>query len=256
MLLRADNLTKSFGDTRAIDRVSFALDAGETLALIGHSGCGKTTTLKMLNRLIEPDEGAVTLGGVDAFGMPGHAWRRRIGFVMQHAGLFPHMTVAENVLVTPALLGWDDERQQSKLNTLLDMVGLPAADYAGRYPAELSGGQRQRIGLARALAGEPDIILMDEPFAALDPLTKDGLIEDIGRLKRELGFATVLVTHDFAEALRLADRIAVMSDGRIVQIGTPDELISAPASPVVSDLLKAPRLMAERVGRAFESGQT
>lgn len=253
MLLRAENLTRTFGDTIAVDHVSFELDEGETLALIGHSGCGKTTTLKMLNRLIEPDEGSVFLGGTSAFDMAGHEWRRRIGFVIQQAGLFPHMSVAENVCVTPRLLGWSDEQQSAKLNTLLEMVGLPALDYADRYPAELSGGQRQRIGLARALAGEPDIVLMDEPFAALDPLTKDGLIEDIARLKHELKFAIVLVTHDFAEALRLADRIAVMDKGRIVQVGTAEDLINAPANDVVSDLLAAPRAMAQRVGRAFRT---
>ncbi|WP_169712615.1 ATP-binding cassette domain-containing protein [Henriciella aquimarina] len=251
MLLKADRLTKSFAGTLAVDHVSFALAPGETLALIGHSGCGKTTTLKMLNRLIEPDEGTVTLGGVRAHDMPGHEWRRRIGFVIQNAGLFPHKTVAENVLVTPKLLGWETARQQAKLEALLDMVGLPARDYAGRYPGELSGGQRQRVGLARALAGEPDIVLMDEPFAALDPLTKDGLIADIARMREELGFAAVLVTHDFSEALRLADRIAVMDGGQIVQTGTANELITAPATPAVEDLLAAPRQMAATVGKAF-----
>ncbi len=251
MLLRADRLTKRFGDFVAVDSVSFDLDAGQTLALIGHSGCGKTTTLKMLNRLIEPDEGTVMLGGVSAFDMAGPEWRRRIGFVIQNAGLFPHKSVADNVLVTPKLLGWDDARQHAKLKSLLDMVGLPAAQYAARFPAELSGGQRQRIGLARALAGEPDIVLMDEPFAALDPLTKSGLIADIARLKVELGFASVLVTHDFSEALQLADRIAVMDGGRIIQAGTARELIRAPASNAVENMLAAPREMADTVGKAF-----
>ena len=251
MLLSADRLTKRFGNTLAVDAVSFDLAAGETLALIGPSGCGKTTTLKMLNRLIEPDEGSVSLGGVGAFDMPGYEWRRRIGFVIQSAGLFPHRTVAENVEVTPALLGWSETRRTDKCEALLSMVNLPAEDYAGRYPAELSGGQRQRVGLARALAGEPDIVLMDEPFAALDPLTKDGLIADIIRLRRELGFASVLVTHNFSEALTLADRIAVMDAGQIVQIGEASELIAHPASQAVEDLLTAPRHMAETVGRAF-----
>ncbi|MAN72838.1 MAG: glycine/betaine ABC transporter ATP-binding protein [Henriciella sp.] len=231
--------------------MSFDLASGETLALIGHSGCGKTTTLKMLNRLIEPDEGEVRLGGLNAHDMPAHEWRRRIGFVIQSAGLFPHRTVRENVLVTPRLLGWADARQERKLRELLSMVGLPAETYAERYPAALSGGERQRVGLARALAGEPDIILMDEPFAALDPLTRTGLIDDIARLKSELGFASVLVTHDFAEALRLGDRVAVMDGGRIIQKGAPAELIASPANDTVRDLLAAPRQLAETVGKAF-----
>lgn len=255
MLLRADRLTKRFGDFVAVDGVSFELDAGETLALIGPSGCGKTTTLKMLNRLIEPDDGSVMLGGTSAFDMAGPDWRRRIGFVIQNAGLFPHKSVSGNVLATPHLLGWPDDRKEAKLTQLLDMVGLPAPSYAGRFPAELSGGQRQRVGLARALAGEPDIVLMDEPFAALDPLTKDGLIEDIIRLRRELGFASVLVTHDFSEALRLADRIAVMDAGEIVQIGTAEDLIKSPKTKAVEDLLAAPKAMAAAVGKAFREAE-
>ncbi|WP_018147944.1 ATP-binding cassette domain-containing protein [Henriciella marina] len=232
--------------------MSFELASGETLALIGHSGCGKTTTLKMLNRLIEPDEGEVRLAGISAYDMPAHEWRRRIGFVIQSAGLFPHRTVAENVLVTPRLLGWEETRKARKLDQLLSMAGLPAATYADRYPAELSGGERQRVGLARALAGEPDIILMDEPFAALDPLTRTGLIDDIARLRSELGFAAVLVTHDFAEALRLGDRVAVMDGGRIIQMGPPSELISSPANDTVRELLAAPRQLAATVGDAFK----
>lgn len=253
-LLSARGLTRRFGETVAVDDVSFELARGETLALIGHSGCGKTTTLKMLNRLIEPDEGEVLLAGTSAFDMPAHEWRRRIGFVIQSAGLFPHKTVGENILVTPRLLGWEETRKQQKLDQLMSMVGLPASTYADRYPAELSGGQRQRIGLARALAGEPEIILMDEPFAALDPLTKSALLDDIVSLKRDLGFSSVLVTHDFSEALRLADRIAVMDKGQIVQAGSADDLISRPANEIVESLLAAPRQTAEDVGRAFRDG--
>ena len=205
----------------------------------------------MLNRLIEPDEGEVLLAGTSAFDMPAHAWRRRIGFVIQSAGLFPHKTVGENILVTPRLLDWDEPRKRAKLDQLMSMVGLPSDTYASRYPGELSGGQRQRIGLARALAGEPEIVLMDEPFAALDPLTKASLLDDIVSLKREIGFSCVLVTHDFSEALRLADRIAVMDRGKIVQAGPAEELISTPANEMVESLLAAPRQAAEDIGRAF-----
>jgi len=237
-----------------VNAVSFQLAAGETLALIGPSGCGKTTTLKLLNRLIEPDSGEVRLGGQEAHEVKAPDWRKRIGYVIQSAGLFPHMSVAENIGVTPRLLGWEADRVTAKTEALLEMVGLPPAEYAARAPAELSGGQRQRIGLARALAGEPDIVLMDEPFSALDPSTKSDLIEDIAALREKLGFAAVMVTHDFSEALRLADRIAVMDGGAIAQIGTAADLIAAPATPAVEALLDAPRRTAAFVGKAFGVG--
>jgi len=251
VLLDAVDLTKTFGDARAVDHVSFQLKAGETLALIGPSGCGKTTTLKMLNRLIEPDEGRVRLGGQEAHAIPAHDWRRRIGYVIQSGGLLPHRSVAQNIGLTPTLLGWDAARISKKVGALLDMVGLPADTYADRSPSALSGGQRQRVGLARALAAEPELVLMDEPFAALDPVTKDLLIEDIASLRQRLGFAAVIVTHDFSEALRLADRIAVMEGGRIVQAGAAAELIAAPATEGVRKLLAAPRRTARAVSIAF-----
>lgn len=251
MLLEAEGLTKRYGGVAVVERVGFTLAAGETLALIGASGCGKTTTLKMLNRLIEPDEGRVLLEGAEAHDVAAHEWRRRIGYVIQSAGLFPHWTIAENIGVTPRLLGWEEARIDAKVDALLEMVGLAPDEYAERAPAELSGGQRQRVGLARALAGEPDLLLMDEPFAALDPVTKDGLIEDIAALREKLGFAAVIVTHDFSEALRLADRIAVMDAGRIVQLGSAQELITSPANDAVRDLLAAPRRTARAVARAF-----
>ncbi len=251
MLLSASHLTKHFGTFTAVSDVSFALDAGETLALIGPSGCGKTTTLKLLNRLIEPDDGEIRLGGREAHELPAHEWRRRIGYVIQSAGLFPHMSVAENVAVTPGLLGWSAERIAARTERLLSLVGLPLDEFGARRPGELSGGQAQRIGLARALAGEPEIVLMDEPFSALDPVTKDRLIEDVAHMRAQLGFAAVMVTHDFSEALRFADRIAVMMKGRIIQLGTARELIDHPAGPAVEDLLAAPRRTAQAVAAAF-----
>jgi len=252
ILLSAEKLSKRFGDTIAADAVSFQLEAGETLALIGPSGCGKTTTLKLINRLVEPDSGEVYLSGEAAHAVSAHEWRRRMGYVIQSAGLFPHLTLVENVSVTPRLLNWDTGQLEAQMERLFDLIGLPLADYGPRYPGELSGGQAQRVGLARALAGNPDIVLMDEPFSALDAMTKDALIEDVARLRSEIGFAAVIVTHDFAEALRFTDRIAVMDAGRIIQAGPPGALMARPANDTVAQLLEAPRRTARAVSAAFE----
>ena len=246
-------MTKCFGHVLAVNEVSFDLDAGETLALIGPSGCGKTTTLKLLNRLVEPDNGEVRLGGQEAHEVSAHEWRHRIGYVIQSAGLFPHLRLAENVAVTPRLLGWTAGRIEAQLNRLFDLIGLPFMEYGQRFPSDLSGGQAQRVGLARALAGEPDIILMDEPFSALDAMTKDTLIEDVKHLRAEIGFAAVIVTHDFSEALRFADRIAVMDGGKIIQCGPAHELMSQPANETVAQLLEAPKRTAAAVSAAFET---
>ncbi|MEM1105211.1 MAG: ATP-binding cassette domain-containing protein [Pseudomonadota bacterium] len=235
--------------------MSFDLEAGETLALIGPSGCGKTTVLKLLNRLVEPDAGEVLLSGAPSRGVSAPAWRRRMGYVIQSAGLFPHLTLAENIAVTPGLLGWSPAEIAGQIARLFELIGLPEADFAGRYPAALSGGQAQRIGLARALAGNPEIVLMDEPFSALDAMTKDALIDDVARLRSEIGFAAVIVTHDFAEALRFANRVAVMQAGEIVQIGPAGDLMAAPANKTVAQMLEAPKRTAAAVSEAFEQAR-
>ena len=234
------------GGVRAVDGVSLSVARGGFLAVVGGSGSGKTTLLKTVNRLIAPTEGVVRLEGRDVSGGAAHELRRRIGYAFQGVGLFPHMTVAENIGITPALLGWKPERAMRRTLQLLDLVRLPKA-YAERMPDALSGGQRQRVGLARALAAEPKVMLLDEPFGALDPLTRDALGEDYRRLHVELGLTTLMITHDVQEALLLADRIAVMRDGRLVAVGTAGELGRHDADPYVRELMDTPRRQADRV---------
>jgi len=248
---------KSFdgGATFAVDDVSLDVRPGEFLAIIGGSGSGKTTTLRMINRLIEPDAGEVLIEGRSAFESPAHELRRRMGYVIQGVGLFPHLTIAENIAVTPKLLGWAREDIDARVNELLDLVELPAADFAQRLPAALSGGQRQRIGVARALAARPHIVLMDEPFGALDPLTRDTLTSAYRKLHDRLGVTSVMITHDIQEALLLADRLAVMADGKLVAHGTPQELAQGDVATEVRTLLDMPRRQARRVReRLADSG--
>ncbi|MFN3835816.1 MAG: ABC transporter ATP-binding protein [Glycocaulis sp.] len=248
VVLSVHALSRTFpGGIRAVEEVSFEVEAGELVALVGESGCGKTTTLKMINRLLEPSGGRVRFRGEDIAGLDPVILRRRMGWVMQGDGLFPHFTVAENIAVTPRLAGWTPERLEARVDALLELVRLDPAAHRERFPAALSGGQRQRVGLARALAAEPPLVLMDEPFGALDPITREGLREDVQALRARLGFAAVMVTHDMAEALLLADRIAVMRAGRFVQYGSPAELLNHPADPYVEQLLATPRREAERV---------
>lgn len=247
-------LSRSFGSTHAVRDVSFDVPAGEFLALVGASGSRKTTTLKMLNRLIEPTAGEVLIDGADVAAQPGPALRRRIGYAFQGVGLFPHMTVAENIAATPRLLGWTPAQIQARTEELLDLVELPAADYAARLPAALSGGQRQRIGFARALAARPEIMLMDEPSGALDPLTRDALREAYLGLHRRLGLTTVMVTHDLTEALLMADRIGVMEAGALIAIGTPEALLAPDADPYVRDLFATPRRQAQALARRLNGG--
>lgn len=237
-MIELRRVTKTFPrGAVALREVSLTIQEGSTVALLGPSGCGKTTTLKLINRLLEPTGGEIFVGGQNVAAVDPVELRRRIGYVVQEAGLFPHMTAAANVETVPRLLGWPAQRRQSRSRELLDLFGLPYEKFADRYPAELSGGQRQRLGLARALAADPPILLMDEPFGALDPLTRRKLQDEFLALKSRLRKTVLLVTHDVEEGLELADRVAVLSRGGLVQVGSPDEIRSAPASDFVAAFL-------------------
>jgi osmoprotectant transport system ATP-binding protein len=242
-----EHVGKSFahGGARALDDVSLSVAAGEFLAVVGASGSGKTTLLRLANRLIEPDSGTVRVMGEDVRGRDPIALRRSIGYVFQSGGLFPHMTVAGNIGITPRLAGRPAAEIAARVDELLDLVRLPRA-LRDRFPHELSGGQRQRVGVARAVAAGPRIVLMDEPFGALDPLTREALGDDYRALHDRLGLTTVMITHDMAEAVLLADRIAVMQAGRLVAEGSPRDL-AASGEAYVSELLGTPRRQAERL---------
>ena len=248
-LIVLDKLGKSYDGAPVLTGASLSIGKGEFVALVGGSGAGKTTLLKTINALIVPTTGRVSIDGADVADQPGPALRRRIGYVFQEVGLFPHMTVAQNIGITPSLLDWPADRIAARVETLLDLVALPC-EIAARLPAELSGGQRQRVGVARALAAEPSILLMDEPFGALDPVTRVALAEDVRRLHETLGLTTVMVTHDVGEALLTADRIVVMAEGRIIADATPGALLAgAHPDPRVVALIDAPRRQAEKLAR-------
>lgn len=236
-------VTKRFGSAGApaVDRLDLCVARGETVALIGASGCGKTTTLKMINRLIEPTSGTILVSDKDIQSLPVLELRRSLGYVIQQVGLFPHMTVAANIAIVPQLLGWEKKRIAERVDELLTLVHLPPDQYRNRRPAELSGGQQQRVGVARALAADPPILLMDEPFGALDPITRASLQNEVLEIQRKLRKAIVIVTHDMEEAIRLGDRIVVMEQGRIAQEGTPAELLMKPATPFIASLLGGDR---------------
>ena len=248
-MIEVQRISKAFDSppSYAVREVSFGVEAGEKLVILGESGCGKTTTLKMINRLTEPSSGKIRIGGVDTSTVSPVTLRRNIGYVFQEIGLFPHMTVAANIGAVPRLLGWSANRISSRVDELLELSGLEAAEFRWRLPGELSGGQRQRIGLARALAAGPEVMLMDEPFGALDPITRASIVDEFKMIQRRLKLTVVLVTHDMMEALLLADRIAVMKSGRIVTIGTPGQLLSDPGDPYVAALLDNPRRQAEQL---------
>ncbi|WP_061025376.1 ATP-binding cassette domain-containing protein [Bradyrhizobium sp. CCH5-F6] len=239
-------VTRSFGALRAVHDLSLDIAQGEFLAIVGGSGSGKTTLLRLANRLIEADGGTITVDGEDVRNVDPVALRRRIGYVFQSGGLFPHLSVADNIGITPRLLGASAADIAARVDELLELVQLDRAAHRDRLPDALSGGQRQRVGVARALAAKPRIVLMDEPFGALDPLTRDALGDDYRSLHRKLGLTTVMITHDMTEAILLADRIAVMRSGRLLAQGTPNELTKSDDAYVL-ELLRTPRRQVERL---------
>jgi len=247
-LIAFSHAAKSFdgGRVKAVDDVSLDVATGEFLAIVGGSGSGKTTLLRLVNRLIEADGGTVRVEGEDVRSVDPIQLRRRIGYVFQSGGLFPHLSVADNIGITPKLQGVPAEDISQRVDELIELVRLDRSQHRDRFPRELSGGQRQRVGVARALAARPRIVLMDEPFGALDPLTRDALGDDFRSLHTKLGLTTVMITHDMTEAILLADRIAVMRGGRLLAQGTATEL-SGSSDPYVGELMRTPRRQAERL---------
>jgi osmoprotectant transport system ATP-binding protein len=246
-MIQVEGLSRRYGATDAVADVSFQVAPGQLLALVGDSGSGKTTTLKMINRLVEPSAGKVLVEGRDTAAVEPHALRRSIGYVFQGIGLFPHMTVAENIAITPKLLGWDAAQMSTRVDELIDLVRLDRVKHRDRFSSQLSGGEAQRVGVARALAAQPHIVLMDEPFGALDPLTRDALGQDYRRLHDELGLTTVMITHDTLEAVLLADRIAIVRAGKIIAEGAPHTLMNDTQDDYVRELMATPRRQAERL---------
>ncbi|GGF98284.1 betaine/proline/choline family ABC transporter ATP-binding protein [Paenibacillus aceti] len=245
-MLRFEHVSKMYKNGKtAVDDLSFEFEQGEFICFIGPSGCGKTTTMKMINRLIEPTKGSIYINGENVMEKDPVQLRREIGYVIQQIGLFPHMTIRQNISLVPKLLKWPEEKRRARAAELLNLVNM-TPDYLDKYPHELSGGQQQRIGVLRALAADQPLILMDEPFGALDPITRDALQEEFKKLQRRLGKTIVFVTHDMDEALKLADRIVIMRDGRIVQCDTPDEILRNPADDFVEEFIGKDRLIQAR----------
>jgi len=235
------DVSKRYSGQLAVDQLSFTVPSGRICVLVGPSGSGKTTSLKMVNRLIEPSGGAILIDGHDVLREEPTALRRRIGYVIQQVGLFPHQTIAENVGTVPRLLGWPKDRIAARTEHLLALVGLEPSRFGRRYPAQLSGGERQRVGVARALAAEPPLMLMDEPFGAVDPIVRDRLQNEFLRIQRDQGTTVLFVTHDVDEAIKLGDRVALMRGGRLVQYAPPGELLAHPADEFVAEFVGSDR---------------
>ncbi|MDW5470774.1 betaine/proline/choline family ABC transporter ATP-binding protein [Staphylococcus equorum] len=245
-MLSIKNLSKVYGGgKKAVDNISLDVESGEFIAFIGTSGSGKTTALRMINRMIEATEGQITINGGDVRKMNPVELRRKIGYVIQQIGLMPHMTIRENIVLVPKLLKWSQEKKERKAKELIKLVDLPE-EFLDRYPSQLSGGQQQRIGVVRALAAEQDVILMDEPFGALDPITRDTLQDLVKELQQKLGKTFVFVTHDMDEAIKLADKICIMSEGQVIQFDTPDNILRHPANDFVRDFIGQNRLIQDR----------
>ena len=260
-MIEIDHVSKSYGDRRVVDGLSLRVEAGALCVLLGSSGCGKSTTLRMINRLIPADAGSIRVGGEDVNQVPAEALRRRIGYAIQSIGLFPHWTVENNIATVPRLLKWPRARVGERVTELLELFRLEPGIYRGKYPHQLSGGEQQRVGVARALAADPELLLMDEPFAAVDPITRHALQTELAQIHRATGKTIVFVTHDIDEALRLATVIAIMDKGRIVQLDAPLNILEQPANDFVRDFLGRQglglKLLALRkVGDRLRPGET
>jgi osmoprotectant transport system ATP-binding protein len=260
-LIEIDAVTKRYDGRAVVDALSLSVAAGEFCALLGSSGCGKSTTLRMVNRLTTIDAGTIRIDGEDVTRLPVEALRRRIGYAIQSVGLFPHWTVEDNIATVPRLLKWPRTRVRERVAELLELLRLDPAGYRGKYPRQLSGGEQQRVGVARALAADPALLLMDEPFGAVDPVTRDDLQRELAAIHKATGKTIIFVTHDLEEALRLANLIAVMREGRIVQQGTPLDLVERPVNDFVADFvgrggLGLRRLAVRRVEEWMRRGET
>jgi len=251
-MIKLNSVTKSYGDMDAVRELSLSVETGGFTVLIGPSGCGKSTTLRMINRLVTMTSGNITIDGTDVQSYRPEELRRRIGYAIQSVGLFPHMTVAQNIAVVPKLLKWESARIDLRTEELLELFGLDAASYGEKFPRQLSGGEAQRVGVARALAADPDILLMDEPFGAIDPITRETLQTEFARIQRELKKTIVFVTHDIDEAIRLASRIVILKDGELVQHDTPETILTSPANRFVLEFIGTDRAL-KRLSRLFAS---